>query len=231
MDATRGDPRRGDCADVCRYLQPSTTRSTTSDPTRSDSWHRRGHLLAEVERTVVAHGALWELGERDRIPARAVRAMVDGLERAAAAHVSDPRRGLAPRRSIRAAHASCHCALGTIDQVLAACGVDVDAELPWIAPWFERYQMSDGGLNCDETAYLVDDECPSSMVGTVPRRSRRCCGADRASFSSAPRRVPRSSASSGSARARNTTPTSATPRRAGSTRRFRGSTSTTCCAA
>jgi hypothetical protein len=27
--------------------------------------------------------------------------------------------------------------------------------------------MRDGGLNCDETAYLVEDECPSSMVGTV----------------------------------------------------------------
>ena len=27
--------------------------------------------------------------------------------------------------------------------------------------------MADGGLNCDETAYLATDECPSSMVGTV----------------------------------------------------------------
>jgi hypothetical protein len=28
--------------------------------------------------------------------------------------------------------------------------------------------MADGGLNCDSDAYLVADECPSSMVGTVP---------------------------------------------------------------
>jgi hypothetical protein len=31
-----------------------------------------------------------------------------------------------------------------------------------------RYQMADGGLNCDSDAYLQADECPSSMVATVP---------------------------------------------------------------
>ena len=72
-----------------------------------------------------------------------------------------------PPGADRARDGSCHCALGSMDQVLAACGVDVDAELPWIRPWFERYQMRDGGLNCDASAYLVHDECPSSMVGTV----------------------------------------------------------------
>ena len=54
----------------------------------------------------------------------------------------------------------CHCALGCMDQVLTACGVDVDRELPWFKPWFERYQMRDGGLNCDESAYLVDRRVP-----------------------------------------------------------------------
>lgn len=61
----------------------------------------------------------------------------------------------------------CHCQLGNVYQVLAAWGVDVDQELPWIRPWFLRYQMADGGLNCDNDAYLVKDECPSSMVGTI----------------------------------------------------------------
>jgi hypothetical protein len=61
----------------------------------------------------------------------------------------------------------CHCQLGNIYQVLAAWGLDVDVELPWIRPWFLRYQMADGGLNCDGDAYLVQDECPSSMVGTI----------------------------------------------------------------
>ena len=109
---------------------------------------------------------LWELGLAQRIPARVVRAMVDGLN-ALPLHIFPIRPdewppGSDPRRDI-----SCHCALGTMDQVLTACGVDVDAELPWVRPWFERYQMADGGLNCDDAAYAVTDECPSSMVGTV----------------------------------------------------------------
>ena len=62
----------------------------------------------------------------------------------------------------------CHCQLGNVYQVLAARGVDVDQDLPWIRPWFLRYQMADGGLNCDNDAYLVKEEVPSSMVGTIP---------------------------------------------------------------
>ena len=61
----------------------------------------------------------------------------------------------------------CHCQLGNAYQVLAAWGVDVDTELPWIRPWLLRYQMADGGMNCDNDAYLVSDESPSSMVGTI----------------------------------------------------------------
>lgn len=61
----------------------------------------------------------------------------------------------------------CHCQLGNVYQVLAARGVDVDQEVNWIRPWFLRYQMNDGGLNCDNDAYLVKDETPSSMVGTI----------------------------------------------------------------
>ncbi|HMG52076.1 MAG TPA: hypothetical protein VK601_01315, partial [Kofleriaceae bacterium] len=38
---------------------------------------------------------------------------------------------------------------------------------PWFEPWFVRYQMADGGLSCDDAAYRVTGECPSSMVGAV----------------------------------------------------------------
>jgi len=109
---------------------------------------------------------LWELGEARRIPERTVRAMVAALD-ALPLHTFPLRPEDWPPGLDHARHASCHCALGSIDQVLTACGVDVDAELPWIRSWFERYQMRDGGLNCDERAYLVEDECPSSMVGTI----------------------------------------------------------------
>lgn len=109
---------------------------------------------------------LHELGEARRIPAGVVAAMVDGMNRLPIhifpIHPGDTPPGTDPRRD-----SSCHCALGSLYQVLTACGIDVDAALPWIAPWFPRYQMADGGLNCDETAYLARDECPSSMVGTV----------------------------------------------------------------
>lgn len=109
---------------------------------------------------------LWELGEAERIPARCVRAMVDGLN-ALPLHTFPLRDSDWPPGLDRYRHSACHCALGSMAQVLLACGVDVDRELPWIKPWFTRYQMSDGGLNCDESAYLVEHECPSSMVGTI----------------------------------------------------------------
>lgn len=110
---------------------------------------------------------LFELGEARRIPERVVRALVDGLDalpiKIFPIEPGDLPPGIDPRRQT-----SCHCALGCIYQVLAACGLDVDRALPWAEPWFMRYQMADGGLTCESSGYLVKDECPSSMVGTVP---------------------------------------------------------------
>lgn len=110
--------------------------------------------------------ALYELGRADRIPRRIVEAMVEALD-AFPLHTFPIKDEDWPQGADRRRHSLCHCALGCIDQVLAACGVDVDRALPWVAPWFTRYQMADGGYNCDEGAYLVTAECPSSMVGTI----------------------------------------------------------------
>lgn len=107
-----------------------------------------------------------ELGHAARIPARAVAAMVDGLN-ALRLHTFPIRDDEWPPDARRAHDASCHCAVGCMDRVLTRRGVDVPAALPWIAAWYPRYQQADGGYNCDEAAYLVTDECPSSMVGTV----------------------------------------------------------------
>jgi len=60
----------------------------------------------------------------------------------------------------------CHCALGTIYQALFAYGIDVDERLPWLRPWFLKYQLPDGGLNCDEQAYTNSKK--SSIVSTMP---------------------------------------------------------------
>lgn len=110
---------------------------------------------------------LHEMGETKRIPDRLISAYVDSSNRIPVKifpiYPGEMLDGIDPYRGT-----PCHCQLGNVYQVLAAKGVDVDGELPWIRWWFLRYQMSDGGLNCDnDEAYLVKDEVPSSMVGTI----------------------------------------------------------------
>jgi hypothetical protein len=108
---------------------------------------------------------LHELGEARRIPDRVVDKMIAGLN-ALPVKIFPFRPEDAPGLNILR-DVPCHCALGSMYQVLAACGVDVDGQLPWVKRWLLRYQMADGGLSCDPSAYLVEHECPSSMVGTV----------------------------------------------------------------
>lgn len=109
---------------------------------------------------------LHEMGETKQIPEAVVEKYVGALDRIPLKifpiHPQDMPEGVDPFRGF-----PCHCQLGNVYQVLAARGVDVDQELPWIRPWFLRYQMADGGLTCDNDAYLVKDETPSSMVGTI----------------------------------------------------------------
>ena len=135
---------------------------------------RRGHLLAEVGLAVVAHAAALR-ARRGAADSRA-RGGGDGRrpQRAAGPDLPDPPGrvpgGADPHRDV-----SCHCALGSIHQVLAACGVDVDRALPWIRPWFVRYQMADGGLNCDPTP-TCGPTSARARWSPPSRRSRRCCG-------------------------------------------------------
>lgn len=63
-------------------------------------------------------------------------------------------------------HILCHCALGTAVQILLAGGVAIWERLPWLYDWLFRYQLPDGGYNCDEQAYTASHK--SSMVSTVP---------------------------------------------------------------
>ena len=109
---------------------------------------------------------LYELGFAERIPKRTVRALVTALD-AMPLHIFPIRPEEFPPHLDPRRHSFCHCALGNVDQLLDACGVDVDRELPFVRTWYTSYQMADGGYNCSESAYLVDNECPSSMVGTI----------------------------------------------------------------
>lgn len=109
---------------------------------------------------------LHELGLAERIPRRVAERMAEVMD----AHFlhtfplrfEDVPAGVDPYR-----HIVCHCALGSMFQVLTACGVDADAALPWARGWFLEYQLPDGGLNCDEEAYLRPTP-RSSMVSTLP---------------------------------------------------------------
>lgn len=109
---------------------------------------------------------LHEMGETKRIPRSVVETYIASLNRMPVKifpiHPEEMPAGVDPYRG-----SPCHCQLGNVYQVLAAWGVDVDLEIPWIRPWFLRYQMADGGLNCDNDAYLAKGEVPSSMVGTI----------------------------------------------------------------
>jgi len=109
---------------------------------------------------------LHEMGETKRIPAQAIETCIASLNKMPVKifpiQPEDMPAGVDPYRGT-----PCHCQLGNIYQVLSAWGVNVDKELPWIRPWFLRYQMGDGGLNCDNEAYLVKEEVPSSMVGMI----------------------------------------------------------------
>lgn len=109
---------------------------------------------------------LHEVGEARRIPTRTAMKMVERLDalpvKIFPIEPDELPQGVDPARGTQ-----CHCGLGNMYQVLLAHGVDIDGALPWIEPWFRRYQMDDGGLNCDELAYRQPGECPSSMVATI----------------------------------------------------------------
>jgi hypothetical protein len=109
---------------------------------------------------------LHELGLTREIPEKMVKAFIDRVNRVPL-HIFP----IQPEeRAVDEAHARqsfCHCQVGNIYQVLFAYGIDVDRELPWMRPWFLRYQMADGGMNCDNDAYLIKGEIPSSMVGMI----------------------------------------------------------------
>lgn len=110
--------------------------------------------------------ALWEIGKANEIPHSIVDAFVENMNRQILNYFpiksEDIPPGTDPYRQT-----PCHCQLGTTYQLLSACQVDVDDKMPWIRPWFLKYQLSDGGLNCDETHYSKKNG-KSSIVSTLP---------------------------------------------------------------
>lgn len=109
---------------------------------------------------------LHEMGLASRIPRPCVEAIVRTTDRHCL-HFFPTKEGDLPSGADPIRNVACHCQLGNLYQVLDACGVEVDRELPWIRPWFLQYQLPDGGLNCDESAY-TKAQPHSSVVSSLP---------------------------------------------------------------
>lgn len=113
------------------------------------------------------HMTLWyEMGLADRLPGtvltRFLKAFRDQYLDFFPLTENEVPSGKDPIRNV-----ACHCALATVFKITAAAGLDPDQEIPWARGWFLRYQLPDGGWNCDEAAYLRPSP-KSSMVSTVP---------------------------------------------------------------
>lgn len=59
----------------------------------------------------------------------------------------------------------CFCFLGGLMRISAKLELDIFAYLPWAKDWIHRYQLPDGGYNCDELAYTSSGK--SSVQSTV----------------------------------------------------------------
>lgn len=110
--------------------------------------------------------ALYEMGKSGHIPDPAVIKSLNLLKHGAwPKFVVDP--ADSPQSDSDLAKMDCcHCELGVFYKILASCGCDVDAELPWIREWFLQHQLPDGGLNCSPDAYRGSGK--SSVVSTLP---------------------------------------------------------------
>lgn len=108
---------------------------------------------------------LFELGRADAIPEEAAEAMLAAIEAKYPRWFPNPREPLPPGKDDHR-DGLCHCGLGNMVQALEARGLDLDARAPWMRAWFLRYQLPDGGLNCDEKAY--EKGTASSIQSTLP---------------------------------------------------------------
>jgi hypothetical protein len=108
---------------------------------------------------------LHELDRADAVPRGSAEALLAAIEtkylRWFPTVREPPPPGCDPYRDVL-----CHCALGNAIQALEACGLDLDARAPWMREWLLRYQLPDGGLNCDERAYEAGTA--SSIQSTLP---------------------------------------------------------------
>ncbi len=108
---------------------------------------------------------LSEAGMSELIPKQFIEQMIEALKRHYLQYFplveTDIPEGCEPYR-----HIMCHCALGNMCRLIELCGYEADKQIPWYGEWCERYQLPDGGYNCDEAAYTKSKK--SSFLSTLP---------------------------------------------------------------
>ncbi len=95
---------------------------------------------------------LHELGLSVHVPRSTADALASAID-AGCLHFFPLRQEEIPPGTDTWRQVACHCQVGTVVQVLSACGINPRERLPWIREWFARYQLADGGWNCNEAAY------------------------------------------------------------------------------
>jgi hypothetical protein len=109
---------------------------------------------------------LHELGLTKLIPQERIQQVLDAFETYYLHHfpyrLDEIPDGIDPLNQV-----ICHCQMGCTDQLLTAYGINICERFPWVAKWYEQYQLADGGFNCDEVVYTRENP-KSSVISTVP---------------------------------------------------------------
>lgn len=107
---------------------------------------------------------LYEMGICDRIPYMSLELLSASFDRYLSffpAKVEEIPDGYDPYGDIL-----CPCALATAHRILLTRNIRIDRTHPWVRDWFVRYQLPDGGYNCDEAVYAKPNG-KSSMISTI----------------------------------------------------------------
>ncbi len=108
---------------------------------------------------------LYETGYKHLIPIEFLDVLIDVIDK----HYlhdfplteAELPKGIDPYRDIL-----CFCALGNMYKVFEDCGFCIKERLPWWYEWLSKYQLPDGGYNCEEAAYTKSRK--SSFLSTLP---------------------------------------------------------------
>jgi hypothetical protein len=107
-----------------------------------------------------------ELGLIHQVPKNIMYQLIENIQRSFL-HFFPVTEEEMPKKTDPYHQSLCFCMAGSLYQMLFNYGIPVDSEIPWLREWFTKYQLPDGGFNCNEDAYIKDHP-KSSMTSTLP---------------------------------------------------------------